>query len=112
MQEDILQKLSKDNMLNNLIKMKNGRHIVKVALFQDTSKGYPIVGTVLCHWGNIDPEEYVTWHVAGNIDPLEQYSPIYLETASSGHYIIGKEEAMVDFNQRQAERIQWAVAIG
>ena len=81
------------------IVMNNGARIIKVSLTPGDNGYYD--GTVLCHWGNVDPEEYVTWVVRGKADPEEQYGPIRLE-AGMGRYIIGKEEALADFNQRQA----------
>ena len=82
-----------------MIVMNNGRRIIKVTL-APTDNGY-YEGSVLCHWGNIHPEEYVTWAVRGKAYPEEQYGPIRLE-AGIGRYIIGREEALADFNQRQA----------
>ena len=82
-----------------MIVMNNGSRIIKVTL-TPTDNGY-YEGTVLCHWGNIDPEEYVTWAVRGKAHPEEQYGPIRLD-AGIGRYIIGREEALADFNQRQA----------
>ena len=91
-----------------MIVMNNGARIIKVSL-TPTDNGY-YEGTVLCHWGNIDPEEYVTWTVRGKAHPEEQYGPIRLD-AGIGRYIIGREEALNDFNQRQAGSYRFAEPI-
>jgi hypothetical protein len=86
--------LTKDKAMQ--IYMNNGRKILKLSITPWVRGRW--VGVVLCHWGNIDPEEYVTWTVVSNISDHN----ISLE-ASHGRYIIGKEEALRDFNERQED---------
>lgn len=75
------------------MEMKNGRPIVRIDLTQVRNGRWE--GVVLCYWGNIDPDEYVTWRVACGDDMLLD--------AAWGNYIVGLGEAMDDFNRRSKE---------
>lgn len=61
------------------MQMRNGRPIVRIELTRVRDDRWE--GVVLCYWGNIDPEEYVTWRVACGDDMLLE--------AAWGNYIIG-----------------------
>jgi hypothetical protein len=72
------------------MRMRNDAPIVRIELTQAPNGRWE--GVVLCHHGNIDPEEYVTWRVACDDDMLLD--------AAWGNYIIGLSEANEDFNRR------------
>ena len=78
------------------MQMRNGRPIVRIELTRVRDDRWE--GVVLCYWGNIDPEEYVTWRVACGDDMLLE--------AAWGNYIIGLGEANDDFNRMSKEFIR------
>lgn len=76
--------------------MQNGTPIVRIELTRVRDDRWE--GIVLCHWGNIDPDEYVTWRVACGDDMLLD--------AAWGNYIVGLGKANDDFNRRSKEFIR------
>ena len=78
------------------MEMKNGRPIVRIDLARVRDDRWE--GVVLCYWGNIDPDEYVTWRVACGDDMLLD--------AAWGNYIVGLSEAMDDFDRRSKEFVR------
>ena len=78
------------------MQMKNGRPIVRIDLTRVRDDRWE--GVVLCYWGNIDPDEYVTWRVACGDDMLLD--------AAWGNYIVGLSEAMDDFDRRSKEFVR------
>ena len=78
------------------MEMKNGRPIVRIDLTRVRDDRWE--GVVLCYWGNIHPEEYVTWRVACADDMLIE--------SGHGRYIVGLGKAMDDFDERSKEFIR------
>ena len=89
------------------IVMNNGAPIMKATLISsDTLSGY-LVGVVICHWGNIDPNEHVVWDVKGRQEPEEQYGPIRLDVVGSGAYLYEREDQIAEFNKRSERYWNW-----
>ena len=89
------------------IVMNNGAPIMKATLISsDTLSGY-LVGVVICHWGNIDPNEHVVWDVKGRQEPEEQYGPIRLDVVGAGSYLYEREDQIGEFNKRSERYWNW-----
>jgi len=75
------------------IAMKNGRQIRKVHLVRVNDDRWE--GIALCYWGNIDPDEWVTWSVACDSSGMLE--------AAHGHYIVGLADAEENFRFRSGQ---------